>query len=81
MRVSDIELEAMIARLEAMGVTFHALPGGKGIYLGDGQPYRAGQALRSKSLARVVRECLVWRKRFAGELVYDAEADAIGTIR
>lgn len=65
MLASDTELENMVVRLDAMAVKFHALPDGKGIYLGDGHPYPEGQELRSVPLASALRELLAWRQRFS----------------
>jgi hypothetical protein len=80
MFVSDRDLASMVMRLDAMAVKFHALPDGKGIYLGDGHPYPVGQELRSATLASVLRECIAWRARFLGRLAYDAAVDSVSAI-
>jgi len=71
MDMTDEEIANMLARLDAMVLKFHALPDGKGIYLGDGQAYPKGQELRSVPLAGALRELLAWRTRFGGAYGYD----------
>jgi hypothetical protein len=59
--ISDEQIAKVVRRLERMNPDFHALPDGRGIFLGNGIPYSRDEAIRSRDLVALLNELLEHR--------------------
>jgi len=60
--ISNEQILKLIRRLERMNPGFHALPDGRGIFLGDGNPCPKDEAIRSGDLVVLLNELMAHRR-------------------